>query len=129
MESKEKGIEAFESLLKGRDEIVKRGACKKCGGIGHLTFECKNMIKLKTATTESGSRIGMPGPSLIELEKMRIQKQLMETREEFEKTKRKLLEISKEKRKSRKKSKKQTHLKSKDSGTDSDLDIHQTQYN
>ncbi|OMJ26078.1 hypothetical protein AYI70_g445, partial [Smittium culicis] len=32
MNSKERGIEAYEKLVQGRDEIIKRGACKKCGG-------------------------------------------------------------------------------------------------
>ncbi|KAJ2525322.1 hypothetical protein GGI11_000154 [Coemansia sp. RSA 2049] len=44
-----RGIEAFERLARGDDSHganSARGACKKCNSVGHLTYECKNTLKL-----------------------------------------------------------------------------------
>ncbi|KAJ2755038.1 hypothetical protein GGH94_000024 [Coemansia aciculifera] len=46
--SQQRGIDAFERLVRGDDTSVVRGACKKCGGMGHLTYECKNNIKVES---------------------------------------------------------------------------------
>ncbi|KAJ2822450.1 hypothetical protein GGI24_003941, partial [Coemansia furcata] len=43
-----RGVEAFERLVRGDDTAVVRGGCKKCGGMGHLTYECKNNIKVES---------------------------------------------------------------------------------
>ncbi|KAF9970019.1 hypothetical protein BGZ73_007404 [Actinomortierella ambigua] len=55
----QRGVQAFERLLKA-DEGVKTGTCKKCGGGGHLTFECRNLLKLedKAAMPKKASRFG-----------------------------------------------------------------------
>ncbi|KAG0230802.1 hypothetical protein BGW42_000667 [Actinomortierella wolfii] len=55
----QRGVQAFERLLKA-DEGVKTGTCKKCGGGGHLTFECRNMFKLEdnTPKPKKSSRFG-----------------------------------------------------------------------
>ncbi|KAF9161871.1 hypothetical protein DFQ26_004060 [Actinomortierella ambigua] len=55
----QKGVQAFERLLK-TDEGVKTGTCRKCGGGGHLTFECRNMFKLddKAKKPKRASRFG-----------------------------------------------------------------------
>ncbi|KAF9363004.1 hypothetical protein BGX34_005076 [Mortierella sp. NVP85] len=45
MSDPQRGLEAFERLAKA-DEGVRAGSCRKCGGSGHLTFECRNFIKL-----------------------------------------------------------------------------------
>ncbi|KAF9927837.1 hypothetical protein FBU30_002840 [Linnemannia zychae] len=54
-----RGLQAFERLVKS-DEGVRTGSCGKCGGSGHLTYECRNMIKLDTPTAKpkSSSRFG-----------------------------------------------------------------------
>ncbi|KAJ1816048.1 hypothetical protein LPJ75_002157, partial [Coemansia sp. RSA 2598] len=47
MSDQKRGIEAFERLVRGSDAVsAPRGACKKCGSVGHLTYECKNNLKL-----------------------------------------------------------------------------------
>ncbi|KAJ2707485.1 hypothetical protein FB645_000661 [Coemansia sp. IMI 203386] len=47
MSDPKRGIEAFERLVRGSDAVsAPRGACKKCGSVGHLTYECKNNLKL-----------------------------------------------------------------------------------
>ncbi|KAJ2403161.1 hypothetical protein GGI23_000179 [Coemansia sp. RSA 2559] len=49
MGDQKRGIEAFERLARGSDDdgsSATRGACKKCNGMGHLTYECKNTIKV-----------------------------------------------------------------------------------
>lgn len=51
MDDKQKGIEAYERLVHGDDHTQMRGACKKCGGMGHLTYECKNNIKVPVIQT------------------------------------------------------------------------------
>jgi len=31
--------------LTGGNNISQRGTCKRCGGVGHLTFQCRNFLK------------------------------------------------------------------------------------
>ncbi|KAJ9071791.1 hypothetical protein DSO57_1033550 [Entomophthora muscae] len=40
------GIQAFERLQQADGSIPRPGSCKKCGRVGHLTYECLNDIKL-----------------------------------------------------------------------------------
>ncbi|KAJ2743838.1 hypothetical protein GGI20_003451, partial [Coemansia sp. BCRC 34301] len=47
-DSQQRGVDAFERLVRGDDTVIVRGACKKCGGMGHLTYECKNSIKIES---------------------------------------------------------------------------------
>ncbi|KAG0257406.1 hypothetical protein BG011_003965 [Mortierella polycephala] len=56
----QRGLQAFERLVKS-DEGVRAGSCKKCGGSGHLTFECRNLIKLDEPAQKpkSNSRFGL----------------------------------------------------------------------
>ncbi|KAF9303026.1 hypothetical protein BGZ74_004481 [Mortierella antarctica] len=55
----QRGLQAFERLIKS-DDGVRAGSCRKCGGGGHLTFECRNLIKLDepAAKPKSSSRFG-----------------------------------------------------------------------
>ncbi|KAG0322398.1 hypothetical protein BGZ97_006785 [Linnemannia gamsii] len=64
-----RGLQAFERLVKS-DEGVRTGSCGKCGGSGHLTYECRNMIKLDAPAAKPmvNSRFGflrkqLPGAS------------------------------------------------------------------
>ncbi|KAJ2526419.1 hypothetical protein IWW43_006373, partial [Coemansia sp. RSA 1935] len=50
-----RGIQAYERLAHG-DDSSSRGSCKKCGGLGHLTFECKNSLKLASTSNALNSR-------------------------------------------------------------------------
>ncbi|KAF9133696.1 hypothetical protein BGW39_009176 [Mortierella sp. 14UC] len=54
-----RGLQAFERLVKS-DEGVRTGSCGKCGGSGHLTYECRNLIKLDApaAKPKANSRFG-----------------------------------------------------------------------
>ncbi|KAF9936543.1 hypothetical protein BGZ65_002301, partial [Modicella reniformis] len=47
----QRGLQAFERLVKS-DEGVRAGSCRKCGGSGHLTYECRNNIKLDQMPAE-----------------------------------------------------------------------------
>ncbi|KAG9323683.1 hypothetical protein KVV02_008101 [Mortierella alpina] len=55
----QRGLQAFERLVKS-DEGIRAGSCRKCGGSGHLTFECRNLIKLDDPAPKpkSTSRFG-----------------------------------------------------------------------
>ncbi|KAF8936242.1 hypothetical protein BGZ58_004412 [Dissophora ornata] len=55
----QRGLQAFERLVKS-DEGIRAGSCRKCGGSGHLTYECRNLIKLDgpTQKPKSSSRFG-----------------------------------------------------------------------
>ncbi|KAJ2851475.1 hypothetical protein IWW36_001114 [Coemansia brasiliensis] len=56
MSDEKRGIKAYERLAYGEDGTVSRGTCKKCGGLGHLTFECKNDIKLAAASSRQNKQ-------------------------------------------------------------------------
>lgn len=48
----ENAYASFQGLLQlaritNTDVDVSRGACKKCGRVGHLKFQCKNLVKVK----------------------------------------------------------------------------------
>ncbi|KAG0349263.1 hypothetical protein BG004_000043 [Podila humilis] len=55
----QRGLQAFERLIKS-DDGVRAGSCRKCGGGGHLTFECRNTIKLDEPMSKpkTSSRFG-----------------------------------------------------------------------
>ncbi|KAF9413757.1 hypothetical protein BGZ94_000629 [Podila epigama] len=54
----QRGLQAFERLIKS-DDGIKTGSCRKCGGGGHLTFECRNLLKLdETVSKPKPSRFG-----------------------------------------------------------------------
>ncbi|KAJ2374025.1 hypothetical protein H4S02_008672, partial [Coemansia sp. RSA 2611] len=55
MSDQQRGIEAYERLAHG-DAPTARGTCKKCGGLGHLTYECKNNLKLASTSTSTRDR-------------------------------------------------------------------------
>ncbi|PVU93815.1 hypothetical protein BB561_003018 [Smittium simulii] len=82
----DKGIEAFEKLLKGRDEVIQRGTCKKCGGIGHLTFECRNMIKIISNTSNEAPVSLNTAQNILEAKKEKLLQRILDTREKIKKT-------------------------------------------
>jgi hypothetical protein len=48
----ENAYASFQGLLQlakitNAEVDVSRGACKKCGRVGHLKFQCKNYVKLR----------------------------------------------------------------------------------
>ncbi|XP_061368633.1 CAX-interacting protein 4 [Gastrolobium bilobum] len=53
----ENAYASFQGLLQlakitNADVDVSRGACKKCGRVGHLKFQCKNYVKIKDENEE-----------------------------------------------------------------------------
>ncbi|KAK7270153.1 hypothetical protein RIF29_23088 [Crotalaria pallida] len=53
----ENAYASFQGLLQlakitNADVDVSRGACKRCGRVGHLKFQCKNYVKIKDETEE-----------------------------------------------------------------------------
>ncbi|XP_014512258.1 CAX-interacting protein 4 [Vigna radiata var. radiata] len=53
----ENAYASFQGLLQlakitNADVDVSRGACKKCGRVGHLKFQCKNYVKIKDDNEE-----------------------------------------------------------------------------
>eukprot|EP00268_Persea_americana_P036939 TRINITY_DN36509_c0_g1_i1.p1 TRINITY_DN36509_c0_g1~~TRINITY_DN36509_c0_g1_i1.p1 ORF type:complete len:341 (-),score=115.38 TRINITY_DN36509_c0_g1_i1:411-1433(-) len=55
----ENAYASFQGLLAlaritGSNADEARGACKKCGRVGHLTFQCRNFLSAKVADKENG---------------------------------------------------------------------------
>ncbi len=42
--AEERAAEVISRLTGARQQLAQRGTCKKCGGGGHLTHECMNML-------------------------------------------------------------------------------------
>ncbi|KAK7343318.1 hypothetical protein VNO77_11972 [Canavalia gladiata] len=65
----ENAYASFQGLLQlakitNADVDVSRGACKKCGRVGHLKFQCKNYVKIKDENekdSESMQPMGLVG--------------------------------------------------------------------
>lgn len=56
---------SFQGLLQlakitNADVDVSRGACKKCGRVGHLKFQCKNYVKIKDENEEKNPEAILP---------------------------------------------------------------------
>jgi len=45
-----KGLLALARDTRGSTGTALRGSCTKCGGVGHLTFQCRNHLKANSAT-------------------------------------------------------------------------------
>ncbi|PVU92337.1 hypothetical protein BB560_003200 [Smittium megazygosporum] len=101
MASDQRGIEAFEKLLKGRDELVQKGTCRKCGAIGHLTFECKNFMKLSSSSKSTSEK----KLTSIEQEKQRLEEMIRKTQDKIKKTDSSIRKHYKKDKSSRKKKK------------------------
>ncbi|KAE9611568.1 hypothetical protein Lal_00011802 [Lupinus albus] len=60
----ENAYASFQGLLQlakitNADVDVSRGACKRCGRVGHLKFQCKNYVKIKDETEEKNLDMSM----------------------------------------------------------------------
>ncbi|XP_027366131.1 CAX-interacting protein 4 [Abrus precatorius] len=61
----ENAYASFQGLLQlakitNADVDVSRGACKKCGRVGHLKFQCKNYVKIKDENEEKDPEAMLP---------------------------------------------------------------------
>lgn len=72
-----------------------RGSCKKCGMLGHLTFQCRNTIKLKNSFQESSSDSSSDSEADI-APKAKTQK--LEPRDDYSPDRRRDREIGSEKK-------------------------------
>ncbi|ESW14772.1 hypothetical protein PHAVU_007G016200 [Phaseolus vulgaris] len=69
----ENAYASFQGLLQlakitNADVDVSRGACKKCGRVGHLKFQCKNYVKIKEDNEEKDPD-AMQSAGLVGLDK------------------------------------------------------------
>eukprot|EP00466_Bigelowiella_natans_P006991 jgi/Bigna1/60296/fgenesh1_kg.10_\ len=48
-----RGIELFAKLT-GASSETRKGHCSKCGGDGHLAFQCRNFLQTKTEEKGQG---------------------------------------------------------------------------
>ncbi|OIV91263.1 hypothetical protein TanjilG_30485 [Lupinus angustifolius] len=60
----ENAYASFQGLLQlakitNADVDISRGACKRCGRVGHLKFQCKNYVKIKDETEEKNLDMSM----------------------------------------------------------------------
>ncbi|XP_019441695.1 PREDICTED: CAX-interacting protein 4-like [Lupinus angustifolius] len=60
----ENAYASFQGLLQlakitNADVDVSRGACKRCGRVGHLKFQCKNYVKIKDENEEKNLDMSM----------------------------------------------------------------------
>ncbi|KAK7280614.1 hypothetical protein RJT34_25679 [Clitoria ternatea] len=61
----ENAYASFQGLLQlakitNADVDISRGACKKCGRVGHLKFQCKNYVKIKDESEEKDPEAMQP---------------------------------------------------------------------
>ncbi|EMS63274.1 CAX-interacting protein 4 [Triticum urartu] len=62
--SSENAYTSFQGLLAlarvtGSNSDETRGACKKCGRVGHLTFQCRNFLSVKELAMDDDIQAGM----------------------------------------------------------------------
>mmetsp|Transcript_26236 Transcript_26236/g.48927 ORF Transcript_26236/g.48927 Transcript_26236/m.48927 type:complete len:106 (-) Transcript_26236:445-762(-) len=46
--AEERGVELFAKLTGNARDSTRKGQCSKCGGDGHLAFQCRNFLQIKT---------------------------------------------------------------------------------
>eukprot|EP01069_Polyplicarium_translucidae_P007768 Polyplicarium_translucidae@DN3150_c1_g1_i1.p4 len=61
MDEKTRGLFALARLT-GSSSAVTPGACKKCGHIGHLPYQCRNMLPVKAPAAAEAAAAGSNGP-------------------------------------------------------------------
>ncbi|KAI4299293.1 hypothetical protein L6164_032764 [Bauhinia variegata] len=84
----ENAYASFQGLLAlaritGSNADVDRGACKKCGRVGHLKFQCKNYVKVKDDNEEKDPE-AIQLPSLVALDKLKGSAGKMDKRNKYE---------------------------------------------
>mmetsp|Transcript_21301 Transcript_21301/g.31709 ORF Transcript_21301/g.31709 Transcript_21301/m.31709 type:complete len:127 (-) Transcript_21301:286-666(-) len=53
MDARERrGVELFAKLTGSGIDTTRKGQCRKCGGDGHLEFQCRNFLQTKTEDKE-----------------------------------------------------------------------------
>jgi hypothetical protein len=55
------GLKALARRQGGADAATNRGACRLCGGLGHLTKQCRNFLDSGTAGAAAGGAAGAAG--------------------------------------------------------------------
>ena len=71
----ENAYASFQGLLAlaritGSNANEVRGACKKCGRVGHLTFECRNFLSVKDESKDKDPEV-IEAAAMAELEKLK----------------------------------------------------------
>ncbi|KAJ7949815.1 CAX-interacting protein 4-like [Quillaja saponaria] len=54
------GLLALARITSGPNADVDRGACKKCGRVGHLKFQCKNLVKVRDDDEKDTEAVQLP---------------------------------------------------------------------
>ncbi|XP_055643088.1 protein SREK1IP1-like [Toxorhynchites rutilus septentrionalis] len=119
----------MEFLLGGNQKDTVRSACKKCGYAGHLTYQCRNYLKIdKNQTIVTGNnRSGSESPEwnyLTPLQELRRQEEHQE-KTQAEKHDNKHKDAAKSSRRSSKR--KRSRSRSSSSDDDLDRDKHKNQ--
>jgi hypothetical protein len=55
------GLKALARRQGGADTATNRGACRLCGGLGHLTKQCRNFLDSGIAGAAAGGAAGAAG--------------------------------------------------------------------
>jgi hypothetical protein len=71
----ENAYASFQGLLAlaritGSNASEVRGACKKCGRVGHLTFQCRNFLSVKDESKDKDPEV-IEAAAMAELEKLK----------------------------------------------------------
>ncbi|XP_031113470.1 CAX-interacting protein 4 [Ipomoea triloba] len=79
----------FQGLLAlaritGSNADEARGACKKCGRVGHLTYQCRNFLSVKEDSGKDKDEEGIEAAVLSRLEKWKGKKATAESEESSE---------------------------------------------
>lgn len=125
----QQGLKAVARLtgLGGDDN---RGACKKCGRPGHMSFQCRNMLQtgydeVQTPKSSAPARPSLPDPASLkdeDSESSDLSSDSEEERKRKRKKKAKKKKKEKERKKSKSKHKKKKRRKEASSDSDSDSD-------
>lgn len=84
----ENAYASFQGLLQlakitNADVDVSRGACKKCGRVGHLKFQCKNYVKIKDDKVEKDPEAMQP-LGLVGMDKLKGKAEKVDKRSNVE---------------------------------------------
>jgi len=55
--AEQRAADVIARLTGQANALSTRGRCRKCGGDGHLTYECMNTIKTKSIAKRTGANV------------------------------------------------------------------------
>ncbi|CAK4635430.1 hypothetical protein LEN26_010286 [Aphanomyces euteiches] len=109
--SREKAKDILAMVTQSNRGNVARGACKKCGMMGHLTFQCRNFEMHKKESSDDDSDSGSSDDSDDDDDKSRRHDEASKKRKRSSEKKRKSKKDKKDKKAKKKKEKKEKKKK------------------